>query len=358
MGLDLVLLAGEPSGDLQGALLLEKLFAERPGLKIAAVAGPRMRQFPIECILPMEELQVMGFVDVVLALPRLARIFFALRTFVLQRNPKAVVGIDYPGMHLRLYKALRKRGFSGKLIHYICPTVWAWGKKRIRTMEETLDLLLAILPFEPACFQHTRLRTEYVGHPLVHAVRGTAKFAAGKWLALFPGSRPREVERNLPLMLKVAERLRNEDPELRVAVSGAAAPSWAVSVPREETHALMRSAHLALAKSGTVTLELALHGVPTVVQYAIGRLDTFLAQRVFRIRLPFYALPNIVAGKLIFPEFFGPYLTSDNVFRAARGLLFDKTKREDVIADCRTLVQRLGNTEAALIASRYILKIV
>ena len=150
--IDLFISSGEPSGDLQGSLLIEALLKERSSIRIGAVAGPRMRRLPIEPYFEMEQLSVMGFIDVIAAIPHLIRQFFQIRNKILELNPKAVVCIDYPGFHLRLEKSLRKKGYRGKLIHYISPTVWAWGKKRIPQMEKTLDLLLTIFPFEKKCF--------------------------------------------------------------------------------------------------------------------------------------------------------------------------------------------------------------
>ncbi len=367
--IDLILIAAEPSGDLHGANLLKQLLNERPNLRIAAVAGPQMRKFPIHCIEPMESFQVMGFIDVARALPRLVKLFYMLRRTVLALQPKAVIGIDYPGMNLRLYAALRKQGYTGKVIHYICPTVWAWGKSRIAKMEQSIDLLLAILPFEPACFQKTSLRADYVGHPLVQKVRegGEASLGTGPWLALFPGSRSEEVERNLPLMLRVAKRLQHEDARVKIAVSVANGErakrvrelaGEVLCVEPEETYALMRAAHLALAKSGTVTLELALHGTPTVVQYAIGKLDVFLAQRVFRIRLPHYALPNIIAGREVFPELFGPNLSEETLWEQAKSLWFDEAKREACRIGCAEVTATLGERDASAEAAQRMLGVV
>ena len=168
--MDLFIATGEMSGDLHGAKLIHELLALQPNLQIGAVAGPKMRELPITEFFPMESLRVMGFIDVFLALPKLARQFFAIRNQILKLNPKAVVFIDYPGLHLRLARSLRKKGFKGKLVHFICPTVWAWGKKRIPQMGKTLDLLLTLFPFEKKCFAHTKLPVQYVGHPLALSV--------------------------------------------------------------------------------------------------------------------------------------------------------------------------------------------
>jgi lipid-A-disaccharide synthase len=355
---DLFLLAGEPSGDLQGAALIQELLALQPDLQIAAVAGPRMRKFPIHCIEPMENLAVMGFIDVFKALPKIASLFFSLRKKILGMQPKAFVGIDYPGFNLRMHQTLRKSRFSGRQIHYICPTVWAWGKRRIPKMAKTLDLLLTILPFEPECFKETSLQVKYVGHPLVEPISNfrpdpTFRKRFGfqtkdKILALFPGSRKVEIERNLPLMLKTAHAIKDVD--LCLVLSQ--------NLPPEDQYDLMHNAHLAIAKSGTVVLELALHKTPTVVQYAIKPLDVFLATKIFQIKLPYYSIANLIVQKEVFPELFGPNLSEKALLQSATELWFQEEKRRAAISGCSELWDVLGTCPASRRAAESILEMI
>ncbi len=149
--------AGEASGDLHGGPLVKALKQLNPASTITGVAGPAMRAQGVECLIPMEEFQVMGFSDVLAAFPKLWRQFHQVRDTILTTKPEVVILIDYPGFNLRLAKALRKKGFQGKIVQMICPTVWAWGKNRIHTMVNTLDLLLTIYPFEADCFANTSL---------------------------------------------------------------------------------------------------------------------------------------------------------------------------------------------------------
>ncbi len=358
--IDLFISVGEPSGDLHGAKLVEELLALHPDLTIAAMAGPRMRKLKIHTFFRMETLNVMGFLDVLWALPKIAKQFFAIRKKILELSPKAVVLIDYPGFHLRLERSLRKKGYQGKLIHFICPTVWAWGKKRIPLMAQNLDLLLTLFPFEEKCFAQTALPVHYVGHPLAASIAAyvpSGKFS-GKILALFPGSRKAEIERNLPLQLKVARRLRELDPSLQIAVSKT---EFTPDIPHvqlvqpEDTYELMRASHLAIATSGTVTLELALHGTPTVVNFAIKPLDCFIAQKIFRINLPFYCIANIVLNKLVFPELFGPNLTEEALFFWAQKLWFDEEARTECLKGCAEVRKSLGVNRAAQEAATAVL---
>lgn len=343
------------SGDLHGAKLIEELLAKRPNLNIGAVAGPKMRALPIHSFFSMENLQVMGFIDVILALPKIIKQFFAIRKKILELNPKAVVLIDYPGFHLRLERSLRRKGYRGKLIHMVCPTVWAWNKQWIPRMAETLDLLLAFFPFEKECFAHTKLPVRYVGHPLTVPV---ASFTPSdlyntnqKILAIFPGSRKAEIARNLPLQLAAAQKLQKLDPSLRIEISRA-------TDPVEKNYDLMRASHLAIATSGTVTLELALHGTPTVVNYAIRPIDRFIAQKIFRIDLPFYCIANIIVNKSVFPELFGPHFTEEQLFFWAQKLWFDEAARRACVEGCSEVRKSLGMNKAAQDAAQALLSIV
>jgi len=360
--IELFISAGEPSGDLQGEKLISSLLAERPNLKIGAVAGPKMRALNISPFFAMEDLQVMGFIDVFFALPKLFRQFYAIRKKILELKPKAVVCIDYPGFHLRLERSLRKKGYQGKLIHFVCPTVWAWGKKRILLMEKNLDLLLTIFPFEKKCFANGPLAVEYVGHPLVdwvHKFSPSATFRnrhkipdGSKILSLFPGSRDKEIERNFNVQISTARRLKALDPSLCIAIS-CAHPRFekalqvedAILIPPQETYDLMHASHLALATSGTVTLELALHKIPTVVHFAIHPLDLFLAQKIFKINLPFYCIVNIILEKQVFPELFGPNFTEGALFKEAKALLLNEEVRKECLLGCLEVLNSLNTKD-------------
>ena len=229
-------------------------------------------------------------------------------------------------------------------------------------MAKYLDLLLTLFPFEKQCFAATKLPVQYTGHPLTAAIRAfkpTGKFS-GKILSIFPGSRKGEIERNLPIQLKVARRLRALDPSLQIAISTTQfkieAPDTTLIAP-EDHYELMRASHLAIATSGTVTLELALHGTPAVVNFAINRLDCFIAQKILRINLPFYCLANIAVNKQVFPELFGPNLTEEKLFFWARKLWFEPEARADCLAGCEEVKRSLGTSESALLSAKSILQL-
>ena len=371
---DFFIFAGEPSGDLHGEALLKNLYRLKKNAKIFSVAGPKMRSTNVESILPMEEFSVMGFVDVFLALPKIRRNFYYLARQILEKNPKTVVFIDYPGFALRQERYLKKKGFKGKIAHYICPSVWAHGKRRIPLMEKNLDLLLTIFPFEKKYFSPS-LPVEYVGHPLVtriknHTLTSLEFPKEKKIISLFPGSRKKEISLNFPTQLKALKALLEINPDLIGAISLSSdkflpllknyitkeALSTKVHfVAAENTYDLMASSFLALAKSGTVTLELALYKVPTVVTYGIKPLDLFIAKDLLRIRLPFYCIVNIIAEKEIFKELIGPYVTEENLIKEAKRLFLDEAYREEKKALCETVALSLGETDASKKAATILL---
>lgn len=363
---DLFIFAGEPSGDLHGEKLITALKSKQPDLNIWGVGGPRMRAAGLRSVLSMEEFQVMGFIDVFLALPKLMRHFYFLRRLILEKKPDAAVFIDYPGFNIRLENALRKKGYRGFLCHYICPSVWAWGKKRIPAMAKNLDLLLTILPFEPDCFKGTSLTTRYVGHPLIARIPEAAVKEEVNKLAIFPGSRRKEIERNFPQYVRVAKALLRDFPYLQIAVSLSQEKykplleeimdKEGLRLPFEQdAYNLMKTADLAIAKSGTITLELALHNIPTVVTYGISKMDLFLAQHIFRIRLPFYCIVNIIQGSEVFPELIGPYLTEPALLEKTKNFLTSKDARISCQRKCQEVRSQLGGKDASEEAARTIL---
>ena len=358
------LFAGEPSGDLHGSNLLKALRRALPQHHFWGVGGHLMRGEHLECCLPMEEFAVMGFTDVFLALPKLIRHFYKVRNEILKKNPSCVVFIDYPGFNLRMAKALRKKGYQGKLIHYISPSVWAWGKKRIRHMSETLDLLLTIYPFEAKHFSHTLLPVKYVGNPLQealanHQYKPDITFPE-HLIALFPGSRAGEISRNLPKLLQAASLLKENYPEASFALSCARnellplimqelqkSNVMPTIVPKEYSYELMRKSHSAIAKSGTVTLELALHQCPTVVVYELTTLNRLLAKYLFRIRLPYYCIVNILRGQKIFPELIESGFEPQNVYLQLKSLYEEGEIRRQCIEGCQQVQKLLSEAQAS-----------
>ncbi|EFB42376.1 MULTISPECIES: lipid-A-disaccharide synthase [Parachlamydia] len=362
------LFAGEQSGDLHGQNLLQHLQQKLPDYTFSGVGGPLMRPFFTSSVLRMEDFEVMGFSDVLRSLPKLTRQFYQVRNAILDTLPEAVILIDYPGFNLRLAKALRKKGYKGKIVQYICPSVWAWGKGRIEHMANTLDLLLSIVPFEKQLFSHTPLRVEYIGNPLLTSIQSYSYHQdwmellgikpANQLIALFPGSRKGEIQRNLPIQLKAAQLMKREDRTFAISCAHPEIIPVMQSileetdlklhqdvflVPKAYTYELMKDSHAAIAKSGTVTLELALHQRPSTVIYQLTALNRFIAKYILRLNLPYYSIANILAQKQLFPELIATGLTPKNVHAKMEDLADpESNNRQTCIQQCQDLVPFLS----------------
>lgn len=373
---DLFIFAGEHSGDLHGARLIREMKKRKPGIKILAVAGPQMRKELPDVFLNMEDFQTMGFLDVVCALPKLFFLFQKIKRKILKENPPQCIFIDYPEFNLKMEKSLRKNNYKGKLVHYICPSVWAWRKNRIETMTQNLDLLLTVFPFEKKYFKDTSLPTHYIGNPLVEKV-AEYKYnphwmtpTKGKILSIFPGSRKKEIENNLPIQIEAAKQALSDNADLTLAISIASEEikktilkickkhnclSNTIFIPSSCNYDLMKMSSAAIATSGTITLELALHEVPTVVGYKVRPIDLFLAKNVFRILLPFYCIANITLGKEVFKEAYGPCFYTENLSFHIKRLLSDEISIQRCKEDCRLLKNLLTSPKDLRTAADLIL---
>lgn len=355
-------MAGEASGDRHGGLLIDALKQLHPSAHFTGVGGGHMVQAGLSPFLSLEPFEVMGLRDVIFALPRLSRLFRQVRQKILELNPNAVVLIDYPGFNLRLAASLRKKGYKGKIFYYISPTVWAHSPKRVEVLAQYVDHLFTLFPFEKQYYSHTSLPVTYVGHPLAHEVlshqpKSDWRSAVGipkeaTILGLFPGSRPGEIARNLNNQLQAIERLQQAYPETLLAVS-CASPHLSpllkkrlgarkmVLVPGNYSYELMRESRVALAVSGTVNLELALHKTPTVVVYAIGFIASLYAAFVLRLTLPYFSIVNILADRELFPEFIRKGFLLNNAVQQLEELFTESPQRQKVIEGCRQIESSL-----------------
>lgn len=319
--LRVMLVAGEPSGDRLGARLMAALKLHTVGnVDFIGVGGETMAPQGLDSLFPMEELAVMGFVEV---LPRARRILQRLDSlvdFTLRERPDVVVTIDSPGFNFRLAKRLRGQGIP--LIHFVAPQVWAWKPKRAKKTARLFDRLLCLLPFEPDWFTREGMAAEFVGHPVIesgagkgHRLRFRTHYGIGAdetVVAILPGSRPGEVARHLDIFRETARQLGAGRKLVTVmpTVRGVAAqvragtaewPGRCIVVEGEaEKFDAFAASDVALAASGTVALELALANVPAVVAYRVNPVSAWLARRFITVR--YVNLVNILLDRPVVPE--------------------------------------------------------
>lgn len=306
--------AGEMSADLCASRAIAQIKAP---IELIGVGGPHLQALGQRQVLSMKSFQTMGFSDVVKRLPKILKNFRIVKNCILAENPDLVLFIDQPALSIRIAKSLRTSGYKGKIVQLVAPSVWAYNPKRADIMAKYFDLLLTLFEFEPKYFAHTSLKTVFVGHPIAELIEEEKQkpiqmILPKPILAIFPGSRPDEIKRNLPKQLEAAEIVKNRIPELHILVSGR-------DVPFESRYDLMRQSKIALAKSGTVTLELALFGVPTAVTYELTFINRFIGKHILGLdKMPHYCIANIAAQKEIFPEFIRPPNSAHDI---AQGLI-------------------------------------
>ncbi len=349
--------AGEASGDFLGSRLMQAMGDQ---YLFQGVGGPLMISAGLHPLLPFDRFGQMGFLSILRHVWQLKKDFHTLVESVLHQKPDLVLLVDFPGWNLRFSSALRKKGFTGRIVQYVCPSVWAHGRQRIQQMVDTLDLLLVLYPFEPPLFSHTPLQVQFVGHPLVEVTPPPLLHTEPKapLIALFPGSREQEVVRHAPILVQVAALLQEQYPEVQFAISCLSesfqprlekiikthAPQMENRleiVPSSQKELLLQTAALAIAKSGTVTLELFLHQIPTIAVYSLSFFDFMIAKYLLRLRLPFYCLVNLLADKELFPEYIGPHVSPTSIATATSALWQDPAIRKNISDNCSVLRDRL-----------------
>jgi len=343
------LIAGEPSGDALGAELMAALKRQTNGrIRFSGIGGAGMTAQGLASLFPMEELSMMGLLEILPRAPRLLRRIGETVGAIERSRPNAVVTIDAPGFCFRVAARLKKlkRAANIPVIHYVAPQVWAWRKGRARKLPRLADHLLTLLPFEPPYFEIHGLDCTFVGHPAATgAARGKGPAfrarhgiaAADKLLCLLPGSRAGEVSRLLPIYRDTAVRLGSEFPGLRLVVAAAApvagqiaaaVSNWPLPVViarKDERYDAMSAADIALAASGTVTLEVAREGTPMVVAYRMNPVTAWLARLLVRIK--YVTLINLVLGREAIPELLLEDCTAHALATALGRLLRDEGAR-------------------------------
>jgi len=322
--------AGEPSGDLHGAGVVQALRARHPEATIEALGGPRMAAAGAEIRYHMEGLSAFGLVEVVTKLRAHVRLLRALRADFRAHRYDLVILIDYPGFHVRVAEAAREAGT--KVLYYIAPQLWAWRPGRARRFASAVDRLAVVLPFEQQFFGGLGLRSDYVGHPLVDRgvwpTRGEARARLGipadsRVLGIFPGSRQQEIGRLWRPFRDAARRLLDEGRCDRVLVAGTPGGDYPdpgpLTILRGDPIPVFAAADAALAKSGTTTLEAALADVPMVVAYKVHPLTWLMFQRLRTVE--WVSLVNLVAEREVVPEMLQDQAEAGPLADALRPLL-------------------------------------
>jgi lipid-A-disaccharide synthase len=369
----LYFVAGESSGDNHGAELLRALRARHSEVRFFGRGGPKMRALGgAEFRDWIDEAAVVGLWEVLKRYGFFRREFDRALTEVAALKPDAVVLIDYPGFNLRLARALRRKNPALKIIYYISPQVWAWKQGRVRSMARSVDLMLCIFPFEPPLYEPACVRALFVGHPMTSVIPTLASESSDAQatrdldlIALFPGSRQREVTKILPIMLASANQILRRRPEIRFEVA-AASDSLAAAIRRAikkdatkfsvsvgQAHELMMRAGVAIIASGTATLEAALSRLPFVLVYRVAWVTYFAARLVVKVN--WLGMPNVLANREIVPEFIQHRARPRQIAGALIRLLDDESARAKMLTEFDAVRAKLKTGEPAANAADAIL---
>ena len=383
-----MLIAGEASGDLLAAELVEALrqkavvdsvdmSSDAQPLRTAlaprffGAGGPKMAAVGVELTVDMTKHSVIGISEVFKKYFEFRRLFNQLLRLAIERQPDVIVGVDYGGFNLRFGRAIKNyvrrhrsqfTPWNPKIVQFVSPQVWASRSKRAYTLEKNYDLLLSIFPFEKDWYARRvpKLRVEFVGHPMVgrslkSEVQSLKSDTRVSNVLLLPGSRVDEVRRHWPVLTEAFELLRREIPALRAKMIlpndalAQSAKSFGLPAGLEiqagGLAVALADADLAITKSGTITMECAIFGVPAVVFYKTSWPTYFVAQQI--VKVEYLAMPNLLAGEEIFPEFIQQAARPENISRAALELLRDGARRRKVKLKLAEIVASLGGPGAA-----------
>ena len=370
---DVLLVAGEASGDLHGATLARALVTLAPGLRLAGMGGGRMAAEGVRLLERAEPVTVVGGTEALGRLPALWRAFRSLRGHLRDDRPGVLVLIDFPEFNMRLARTARRLGVP--VVYYVAPQVWAWRRGRVRAMARNVSRVLAIFPFEVSVYEEAGVPVEFIGHPLLDVLpaldRDTARagLASGDetLVGLLPGSREAEVRRHLPVLLQAARHILARRRETRLALApapgtpapGVMAAVRAARIPVQvvpgEANRVMAAADLLLVASGTATLEAACYGTPMVVLYRLSAISHALARVLVR-GVSHISLPNIIAGREIVPELIQGRATPERVSAAALAILADEGARRAQRLALLEVRTRLGERGAGFRAARAVLR--
>jgi lipid-A-disaccharide synthase len=370
----IVIIAGEASGDLHASSLIRELKKMNSNLEMFGIGGDRMRREGVELIFHIDKLSFMGFFEVIKRLSFIRGVMKKMTSMIETRRPDLAILIDYPGFNLRLAKKVKNLGIP--VVYYISPQVWAWGGNRVTKMQNLIDQMVVIFPFEKEIYEKFNIDCEFVGHPLLEVTRPILpledfqkKFDIRKndvVVGLLPGSRWQEVEKILPIMFESSELLKTRIKNLKVLLGLAPTikkekmedlltqAGFGAKIVQNLAYDLMKHADLLLITSGSATLECAILGTPFLVLYKTSLWTYLLAKSL--ISIPNIALANVVAGKRIVPEFIQNRAVPNQISEEMYGILTDRERYKAIENELKKVKQKLGEEGASKKAAEIVMQ--
>jgi lipid-A-disaccharide synthase len=367
---DFFIIAGEASGDMHASSLVKELKKIYPDSTFTGIGGKKMRSEGVTTIFDVNEVNFIGFTAVLKNVFTIKSIMKKTTDAITRLNPAAIILVDFPGFNLRIAESVRN-SYSGKIIYYIAPQVWAWHKSRVKIMKKILDCLIVVFPFEVAFFKKEGLQAHYAGHPLIRRIdsflSANSRVQGGKLqISFLPGSRKGEVESILPEMIKAGKILSSRfqcDMKIICAphLSEDTFTKYAgienfelIHEPEEEdaNYSCILNSDLVITKSGTSTLECALIGTPFLVVYKTSPVNYAIGKSLVDVK--YISIVNLLLDKLAVKEYVQHEMTAEAISKEAEKILTDKEYSSKMKDNFKELRQILGNKDASREAAEII----
>lgn len=361
------LIAGEASGDLHGANLMQAIKQKDAQADFRFFGGDLMRAQGGVLVKHYREMAYMGLMEVIVHLPAILKNLQQCKADILTYRPDVIILVDFPGFNLKI--APFAKAHHIRVCYYISPKIWAWNQKRVLKIKKYVDKMLCILPFEQAFYHRWGMDVDYVGNPLLDAIcqhsanhqfKKDNHLDARPIVALLPGSREMEIKKLLPVMLQVADKF----PEYQFVIAGAPAQQYTfyerllnnrtIGVVFNQTYHLLQHAQAAMVASGTATLETALFKVPQMVVYKLNPISFFVGKRLVKIK--FISLVNLILNKLSIKEFIQTDCNVENCSRELSSILKKEKRYAEIMFDYAVLQQKMGKPGASEKAAEIITK--
>ena len=346
------IVAGEESGDLHASKLVRQLKKSSLDIKFYGHGGDRMEKEGVQIIEHISNLAIVGFFEVIKHLPFMINVMGKTINWIRENKPDRIILVDYPGFNLRLARESKRLGVP--VTYFILPQVWAWKEKRVSILKESTDQCLSIIPFEQEWFEKHNVKTSFIGHPFIELENQNKSLnfykkhgfdPNDKILSIFPGSRQQEIKQHLSILIKTIEKLILEIPNLKIVIGKAPGVSIEnipeyIKIESDHPQLALQFGNAALVASGTATLESAVLDTPIVTFYRFSKLTWLIAKRISKVK--FACRVNLIANKLIVPEFIQNNMTVNNLSNAIIPLLNNTSTRKNMLLGYDQVRRTLG----------------
>jgi len=361
---NIMIIAGEVSGDLLGGELSTELMRLDSNIKLYGIGGDKMKQAGVEIIYHINRLAFLGFAEVIKHIPFVKKVQRDLIRVIKEKNIKNIIMIDYPGFNLNFAKKIKPLGI--KILYYVSPQIWAWGIGRIKKIKHLVKKMFVVFPFEEELYKDAEVDVEFVGHPLLDRISRYGYLSQEEFfekynldtskdiLLILPGSRKFEVEKIFPACIMAALKLKKEF-NLQIVVAGASninenlfaeiSPLSDYKIIKERNYELMKYSKVGIIKSGTSTLESGLFGLPMVIVYKTSSLTYFISKSL--VRLKSIGMANIILGENVVPELIQHNVNPESIYNEVKKLLSNNVLLDSIKRKLLTIKSKLGSEGAA-----------